>query len=268
MISGVLFFAVPAPCQYAHLPVVNAYIKSGAYSRDFLDAFSFISNPACLAGVKGFLSGLVAERTWMLPALDNYNLAGSGPLGNGGIGFSLHRAGDIHYNEQSGEFAYGKNLGRLELGIRFGYLGEAASGYPAHDFGYSGIGMRVHVSENLIAGWEMDLPVFGKAGKSNPERPPQSFQMGFGYQWGTDLFLSCQIIKSSGFPVNVLGSLAYRYGEQFFFSFGINGDSGSLVFQSGWEKHQLCIQVYTAFEPVLGLSPGLVILWRGKNKKG
>jgi hypothetical protein len=267
MILGAFCFSVPAAGQYAHLPVVNAYITSGAYSGDFLDAFSFISNPACLAGVKGILAGLVAERKWMLQALDNYNLAAASPLGNGGIGFSLQKSGDIHYSEQSVELAYGKNLGRLELGIRFGYMNEVASGYPGHGFGYSGIGIRVHVSENLITGWELDLPVFGKAGKLNPERAPQSFRMGFGYQWGTDLFLACQIIKSTGFPLNVLGSLAYRYSEQFFFSFGINGDSGSLVFQSGWEKHQLCIQLYAAFEPVLGFSPGLVILWKGKNKK-
>jgi len=268
MITGALCISVSVPGQNVHLPIVNAYITSGAYSTDFSDAFSFISNPASLAGVKGFSSGMVAERKWMLPALDNYTLAGAGLLGNGGVGFSLQRSGDAGYSEQSGELAYGKNLGRLDLGICFGYIDKVASGYPGHGFGYSGMGIRIHVSENLITGWELDLPVFGKAGKTDPERAPQSFRMGFGYQWGTDLLLACQIIKSSGSPVNVMGSVAYRYSGQFFFSFGINGDSGSLVFQSGWEKNQLSIQLYTAFEPVLGFSPGLVILWKGKNKKG
>src|SRR4029077_7197792 len=136
MITGALCFSVPVPGQHVHLPVVNACITSGAYSTDFLDAFSFISNPASLAGVKGFLSGLVAERKWMLPALDIYTLAGASILGNGGIGISLPRPGDACYCEQSGELAYGKNLGRLDLGIRFGYIDKLASGYPGHDFGY------------------------------------------------------------------------------------------------------------------------------------
>ncbi|MEJ0080440.1 MAG: hypothetical protein WDM78_05675 [Puia sp.] len=33
-------------------------------------------------------------------------------------------------------------------------------------------------------------------------------------------------------------------------------------------KNRLCIQIYTLFEPVLGFSPGIAILWEGKNRKG
>jgi hypothetical protein len=267
LFSGLLF-CTPGICQTAHRSSENAYITAGAYSMHFMDAFSFTSNPACLADMKVFLSGILAERKWMLAALDSYALASSCTMGKGGMGILLQRSGDADYSEQTGELAYGKNLGRLEMGIRFGYLQISATGYPVPGFGYAGIGIRVHVSENLVTGWELDLPVFGKAGKTIPEKGPQSFRIGFGYEWGTDLFLALQVIKASGIPLNVITSIEYRYGEQFFFSFGINSNTGSPVFQSGWEKNQLCIQLYTAYEPVMGFSPGLILLWKGKNKKG
>ena len=265
---GGLIYCFSGMGQTAHIPSTNAYITAGAYSAHFMDAFSFVSNPACLAGLNSFLCGMGVERKWMLASLNSYALASSFHLDNGGMGILLQRSGDADYNEQTGELAYGKNLGLLEMGVRFGYIKTNASGYPGAGFGYSGFGIRFHVSENLIAGWALDLPVFGKAGKINSEKGPQIFNMGFGYEWGTDLFLALQIVKVSGLPVHVIASIAYRYGEQFFFSFGLNCSTGSPVFQSGWEKNQLCIQLYTAYEPVLGFSPGLVLLWKGKNKKG
>jgi hypothetical protein len=245
----------------------NAYITAGAYSTHFKDAFSFTANPACLGHSDGFLTGVLAERKWMLKELDNYTMAASGSLGKGGFGISFQYSGDADYNEQSFELGYGKNLGRMELGIHFEYLRDKAAGYPGIGFGSSGIGMCFHVSEQLITGWELGLPVFGRVGETDPEKGPQFFRMGFGYEWGTDLFLAVQIEKLSGLPMSVIGSIEYRYGEQFFFSFGVNSSVGSPFFKTGWKKNRLCIQLYALYEPVLGFTPGLLLLWEHKKKK-
>jgi hypothetical protein len=263
-----LFICLKGMTQPFHMQSENAYITAGAYSTHFTDAFSFTSNPASLGTTGGFLSGVLAERKWMQKELDDYTLAVSCNLGRDGFGVSLKQSGDADYNEQALELAYGKNLGRMEMGIRFGYLRDKATGYPGIGFGSSGISMRFHVSEKLITGGELGLPVFGSAGKTNPEKGPSVFRMGFGYEWTTDLFLALQIVKTSGLPLNVIPSIEYRYGEQFSFSFGINSSMGSPYFKTGWKKNRLCIQLYTVYEPVLGFSPGLLLLWEGKNKRG
>jgi len=263
-----LLFCLNAISQPSAMQSKNAYITTGAYSNHFTDAFSFTSNPACLGGVTCFQFGLLAERKWMLKELDNYGLAASFNLGSGGLGIVLQHSGDADYSEQGLELAYGKNLGRLEMGIHFGYLRDQAAGYQGIVFGSSGIGIRYHVSEKLIAGWELGLPVFGKAGKINPERGPQFFKMGFGYEMRPDLFMALQVEKSSGLPVNIICSIEYRYREQFFFSFGIKSLAGAPYFKSGWKKNRLCIQIYTMYEPVMGFSPGLALFREGKNKKG
>jgi hypothetical protein len=262
-----LIFSLNGMGQTYHAQTENAYISSGAYSTHFNDVFSFLSNPASLGITEGFSGGILAERKWMLKELDNYAIAVSGNAGRGGFGILFQQSGDTDYNERSLELAYGKNLGKMEMGIRFSYLRDKALGYQSIGFGYSGISMRFHVSEKLITGWELGLPVFGRAGKTNPEKGPQLFKTGFGYEWREDLFLAVQIVKESGLPLNIIPSMEYHYDKHFFFSFGINSNTGSPFFKSGWKKSKLCIQIYTVYEPVLGFSPGLLLIWENKNKK-
>ena len=129
--------------QTYHEQTGNAYITAGAYSTHFINAFSFESNPASLGSTEGFFCGILAERKWMLNELNNYALAVSGNLGRGGLGILFQQSGDIDFNEQSFELAYGKNLGKVEMGIRFNYLQDKASGYQRCWFWSRRIGYEI-----------------------------------------------------------------------------------------------------------------------------
>ena len=89
------------------------------------------------------------------------------------MGIRLLNAGDPYYREQNLEFAYGKNLGRLEIGVRFDYMLIQTSGYLAIRLGSSGIGFRFLVSDKLITSWFMVLLVFGNADNTITEMRPQ-----------------------------------------------------------------------------------------------
>ena len=102
--------------QTFHLPSENAYITSGAYSTNFRDAFSFVSNPASIANTKGFSVGILSERKWMLEELGSTTMTASLNLGKDGFGAMLQQSGDADYHEQSLELAYGKNLGKVRYG--------------------------------------------------------------------------------------------------------------------------------------------------------
>jgi hypothetical protein len=265
-ISG-LFFCLHASGQLYHLESESGYITGGAYSKHFIDAFSFASNPACLGNAMVFQSGLLTERKWMLKELDLQELALSIPLGNGGLGLSLGYSGEADYNEQAMNLAYGKKLGKLQIGVRFNYINIKAAFYQATGFGSSGIGICYQVTDKLLAGWELELPLFGQAGKLNPEKGPQFFKMGFGYESRPDLFISFQVDKKSNLPLNVIGNIEYRYEEQFLFAFGISSLSASPYFKSGWKKNGFSIEIFVSYEQVLGFSPGIALLWESKNKK-
>jgi len=254
--------------QISHVQSENSYIIAGANSHHFRDAFSFVSNPACLGEMKNFQYGILTERKWMLKELENTEMTSCFPLGNGGLGIALQHSGDEGYSEQGLELAYGIKAGRLQIGTGFTWLLDRAAGYRAISFGSACVGICFHVSDKLTAGWALGLPVFGIVGKSNPERGPQFFNMGFGYEYRPDLFMSVQIEKDAGLPASITAYTEYRYGEQFSFAFGIHDLTGAVYFKSGWKKNHLCIQIYTLFEPVLGFSPGIALVWEGKNRKG
>jgi hypothetical protein len=264
----VLIICMHVDGQISHIQTENSYITAGAYSHHFSDAFSFVSNPACLGEIQSFLSGIQSERKWMLKELENTEMNFCFPLGGAGVGIALQHSGDQEYNEQSLKLAYGKTAGRLQIGAGFAWLQDQASGYRAVSFGSASVGICFHVTTRMTAGWMLGLPVFGIAGKTDEERGPQVFNMGFGYECRPDLFMSIRVEKFSGLPLNITAYTEYRYGEQFTFAIGINGLAGDIYFKSGWKKNRLCIQIYTLFEPVLGFSPGVAILWQGKKEKG
>lgn len=264
----VLFIHQNVHGQISHVQTENSYITAGAYSHRFRDAFSFVSNPASLGEVQNFQSGILTERKWMLKELENTEMTFCFPVGSGGLGMDMQHSGDAGYREQRLVLAYGIKAGRLQIGAGFAYLLDQADGYRAIGFGSAYVGICIHVSDKLTAGSVLGLPIFGIAGKTNPERGPQFFNMGFGYEWRPDLFMSVQIKKETGLPVNIIAYTEYRYEEQFSFAFGIDGLAGSVYFKSGWKKNHLSVQVYSLFEPVLGFSPGVAILWEGKNRKG
>jgi hypothetical protein len=263
----ILFFCLQVHGQISHVQSESAYITGGVYSHHFRDPFSFVFNPAGLGEMQNFQSGILSERKWMLKELDITKMTVCFPLGNGGLGIALQHSGDPDYNEQSFNLSYGIKTGRLQIGTGFLYSRDQAGGYRAIGFGSACAGICFHVSEKLTTGWVLGLPVFGIGGKTNPERGPQFFTMGFGYEYRPDLFMSVQVEKNAGLPVNIIASVEYRYGDQFSFTFGITGLAGALYFKSGWKKNHLGIQIYTLFEPLLGFSPGIVLVWDGKNRK-
>jgi hypothetical protein len=253
--------------QVSHRSLSNDIGQAGAYSIHFNNAFSFISNAACLGARRGFECGLSLEQKWAMKELKEYQLAVTNETGRTGIGVMIRSSGDADYGEKDFKLAYGKNLGKIELGIFFNYLIEQVPGYPDHEFLRSGIGIRYHVSPKLITGWEIGMPVFGHIGETNKETGSRSFRMGMGYEVTGDILMTFQIVEQSRTPMNFFGSLEYQYNKEFLFSFGIDSGTGSPYFKSGWKKNQLGILIYSSFHPLLGFTPGLIFLWQAKSEK-
>ena len=251
--------------QLSHLQAGSGYLRSGAYGKDFTDAFSFRSNPACLGSAHYAMAGCLGERKWMLPELGGYEMAMVLPVFQGGIGLALQYSGDAAFHEQAVQLAYGKNMGLLEAGIHFNILRSQAQGYRGSNFLNAGIGLRFHVNDKIISGWELDLPVASFPGKASTEKAPQLFSMGIGYEPGPEWLLVLQLEKVSGVPVNIYPGIEYCYAGQFIFSFGICSSNGALYFKSGWIKNGVSIQIYSLYEPLLGFTPGLVFLWKAEK---
>jgi hypothetical protein len=267
MIIGMLG-AGRAETQVFHSPVKSAYQTGGAYSERFTDAFSFIANPAVLGVTDTAGLALSTERKWMLKELDCSQLAGSFPTGDGGIGFQFRYAGDPDYNESALAIAYGKNLGRISLGVQFGYEVYRASGYGSKTTASVMLGIRFHPEENFYAGLAIGNSLFAKKEKANPERGPGNFTMGFGYAASPAVLISLQFVKETGIPLNGVAGVDYRWSDQFLVALGIETNSASPYAKAGWRKNRLTVEIFTAWHAAMGFTPGLVLLLGGKKKPG
>jgi hypothetical protein len=267
LVSGI-FIVESGRTQVFHLPAKSVYLSGGAYSGQFTDGFSFTGNPAVLGSAKNLRVAMSTERRWMLKELDFSRIACSFSAGRGGIGLSFQRAGDADYQETAMALAYGKDLGRIALGIQFCYDQDKAPGYGYDGSGSAVLGMRVNPTEKIYAGLVFNTLVFGNRNKGAGEKGPEQYAMGIGYEVSSFVFLSMQLEKEAGIPMNVEGSVDYRWSDQFYASIGIGSNAASPFARAGWKKNRLLVEIFAAYHVVLGFTPGVALFWEGKNKAG
>src|SRR5688572_28763139 len=107
----------------------SLFAANGAYSVRFNDLFSFLSNTASLAGCSRASGGVYGENKFGVSELNNYTAAAQMPAGGAAIGVVTTWAGSSSFNQSQIGIAYGKQLGRISLGVRFNYTMMRVAGY-------------------------------------------------------------------------------------------------------------------------------------------
>ena len=91
------FSALACLPQNAKQTLIAPYIKTGAYSHQQSDVFSFTTNQAALGQTKTFSAGVFGERKFMLNELNLFSGAAALPTHSGNFGLQRphvqHRAG-------------------------------------------------------------------------------------------------------------------------------------------------------------------------------
>ncbi len=268
---GIVFWSFhffSASAQVFHSAAKSAYLTGGAYSAHFTDAFSFTVNPAVLGGEKTVRVAISNERRWMLRELAYFQMACSFSAGRGGMGLQFHYTGNSDYNETALAMSYGKDLGRIAIGVQFRYDFYHVAGYGNMKDASAMPGLQFHLSEKTYAGIAFNISFFQKAGNHSAEKASGIYRMGIGYEASPYVFLSMQFEKEAGIPTNIIGCVDYRWNDQFFAAAGLASNSASPYIKAGWKKNNLVICIFTAYQATLGFTPGLVLLWEGKNKSG
>jgi hypothetical protein len=255
--------------QVFRLTENSVYMTGAVYSTHFTDAFSFTANPAELGLAQDCRAALSAECRWMLKDLACYQGAVSLPAGGGGMGLQFHYAGGPDDYESALALAYGRSLGRIDLGLQFRYDATHVAFYGNRASGSVMLGLRFHPAEKVFAGLASSVSFSGAAGRgAYPEKGPGNYSMGFGYEASEQVLISMQFLKEWGVPLNVLPCLDYRFADRFFASAGLETGSCSPYFKAGWRSDALTIEIFTAYHAVLGFTPGLVLMWEGKKRSG
>jgi len=254
--------------QVLRRPVAAVYTSMGAYSLHHNDVFSFTSNTAALSQEKSFTAGVYGERRFLLNELNNYSLVTAMPTQSGNFGIHALYSGFTGYNETRLGLGYARSLGKkIDIGARFNYYGISIAGYGnASAVGFE-IGTIWHITDKIHTGLQISNPVGAKFGKDLKEKISSVYSFGIGYDASEKFLVSAEIIKEEDQSVNINTGLQYRIMNQLLVRAGISSATSSVWGGVGLSWGAFRLDVTTSYHPDLGITPGLLILYKLKKKE-
>jgi hypothetical protein len=247
--------------QAVRSPLSAVYLRPGAYSNNHLDAFSFHSNQAALAKIKRLSAGIYSEKRFLLKELGLYDVALTVPTHSGNFGLDARYFGFADYNETQLGFAYARNFGsKMDAGVQFNYYAVRVAGYGNASSINFEMGAILHLTGKLNAGMHVYNPAGSKLGKNKEEKLASLYSTGFGYEPSEKFFISIEVEKEEDKPVNVNAGLQYKFLSQLLVRVGISAATSSLYFGAGFEWTSIRLDVTASYHPLLGTTPGLMLL--------
>lgn len=234
-------------------------------SPSFSTSFSVSSHPAGLAQLKEFELGLHAERKFMLAELDHYSICVNVPTKFGGFGFEIHDFGYEEFKQQSAALAFAKSLGKIDLGIKFGYEKNKMNGYKGEKTIRSEFSSTWHLSEKLHTGLNVHLST-NKKEFAAQQSLSISYVCALGYEISESVLIGFSVHLDEDYPANFAPGIFYRFAKQFFASLGIATQPAEIYFAAGWKWKSLRIEVTNAYHLELGFTPGLLLLYQPGKK--
>lgn len=243
------------------------YTSLSAYSKHFIDALSFTSNQAVLASLKTPGAGVYAERKFLLKEMSFYTIAACLPVQFGGVGVSAKYFGYDAYKEMQLGVGYGKNLGKIDMGIQANYLAVHIPGYGKDALITIEGGVILRLSEQLYAGMHVFNPTGSKFGENHLEKLSAAYTAGVGYEASEKVMISAEILKEEDKPVDINAGLQYVLSRKFFTRLGLFTGTARIYFGFGWKWNDVRIEATTSYHRQLGFTPGLMLLFQRNDEK-
>jgi hypothetical protein len=259
-----LFFIVNSfriSAQAVNTSLSASYTSLCAYSAIHADAFSYAGNQAALMGVKKFCVGISGERRFLLQDLASYRAGFVFPAGSGNFGLQLTYFGNPDYHQSAAGLAYARRMGKVDVGVQFNYQQTGIRGYGSSPSFTVEAGTIFQLTEKLRTGVHIYNPFSIKPGEKETGSL-SVYTAGFGYDASQNLFLGIGLEKTENMPVNVNAGFHFLFSEKIFVRAGISSASQVFFAGVGFWMNNMRIDAAAALHPYLGLTPGIVVLYR------
>mgnify|MGYP002858092611 CR=1 FL=1 len=263
-----VFFYAGLNAQTVRLPLVSSYPGMGAYSKNYVDAFSMVVNPAALASLKQGGAGVYGERRFLLSALTQYTAVAGIASNSGNFGLQADYFGYTNYNETQLGLAYGRSLGKkVDVGVKFNYYNLRIPSYTTSSAFHFEAGVVMHLSEQLHAGFSVFNPVGGVLNKETNEKIASVYRGGLGYEVSDKFLITAEIIKEESKDLGVNAAFQYEIVNQLLIRGGINTINPQPFIGVGLRLGQLRIDAATSWHPQLGATPAVMMVLDFKKKQ-
>jgi len=243
------------------------YTKINTYSTLNKDALSAMANQASLGSSKNLSVAFCGERRFMLEDISSYGLAVALPTASGSFGLAANYFGGDGFNESSMALAYGRSLGKIDIGAQFNYHQFKIEGYGAASTVSLEAGLLLHLSEPLQAGVHLFNPTGAAIGKDQKEKLPLVYSFGLGYDVSEKVYVGTEIEKVEDQLVSVNAGVQYAFERKLFARAGVASATSSFYLGVGFLWSGLRIDVTASVHPTLGTTPSMLIAYNSPAKK-
>jgi hypothetical protein len=269
-VSGLFFLLVNLFCeaQILRTPVTSAYTRLGAYTLHYTDAFSFSANQASLAKIEMLSAGIYGERRFLLKELSFYQAAFALPTGSGNFGLLGSYEGSTEYNESNLGLAYGRKLGsKLDIGAQFNYHAIKVAGYGTASVINFESGLLFNITHQFRVGIHTYNPTGAAFKKNEEEKLPAIYTIGLGYEISNKFFISSELQKVENEDINVNTGMQYSFDEKLFARAGFTSAISSFFIGVGVMLKNFRLDATASVHPELGITPGVLLLFKGIDRK-
>lgn len=256
--------------QVAVQPIAARYLSLGGYSTRFNDVFGARANAAALSTLQQGGAGVYGERRFGLEQFNMYTMALAVRTGSGNFGVSGNYFGYAQSNQTQLGLGYGRKVTEsVHIGASFIYNGISQAGIYGSSSAITGsVGMLLQLSPKITAGINAYNPFRAQWAKTaGDERIPARYTLGLGYDASDKFFLAAEIEKEENIPLNVNLAMHYQLLPELFVRGGIATQTSGYFAGVGLLLGDVRLDVASGFHPQLGLSPGVVLLYRFGKKE-
>lgn len=249
-------------------PSAPQFNYAAAYNQQFADIFSCKINPAALAGITRFQAGAWVERKYFLQGLQQYSIITVAPAAGGGWSFAADYSGLSAYRQWQSSLAYGRKLGRISIGAQVDYSAQTADGYANKGWFSAGLSSLWQLSPVLSAGWQLFRITGRLLSGAEGERPAYGYSAGLGWQLAAGLLLETGLVRNEGQPASVVAGIHYKAGQEVMASCFLDLTDTRPSVRVKWLSGIFQLGVTGSYHPLLGFSPGVLIIVPGSKKGG
>jgi hypothetical protein len=252
--------------QVPSVATIDFISGANCYSKNFVDVFSIVANPACIPTLQDFQMGVRAQRRYSLAELDQYTICFSASSKLGAFALQVNYQGSGGYHETQPGLAYAKSLGNVQMGIQFNYSSMSIAGYGSTGRLVTEFGTIWHLTDQIHTGFEVQrsISLVKRYGKISPA---YAFSTGIGYEVSPFVFLGFTVFKEDLHAAIGYIGIHYQFAQQFFARLGINVRTAEASLSAGWKWNRLRVELTSAYHFQLGVSPGLMMIYQAVERK-
>jgi hypothetical protein len=257
---------LPALCQQAYYSYAAPHLFSANAGGRFTNALNAGFNPSLLPYIKNVQAATYAEKKYATD-LNILLLTICAPVHNNSISLIFQRFGNTSFNENTFGLSYGKNIGRINVGLAFQHLRVRIPDAEMVSLIKAGIASSMKVGENVFVSCRISNPnLFAKTGSAKL-RAASSFSLSFGFEATAEVYTAIESLKEEGRPLSLIFSLNYRLAEKFTCTLNWSTYTNQPFVAISWQQKLIAVEAGCSYHATLGASPAISLLFKKPEEK-